>query len=295
MPPVIHLSMADSIQKKKLIGDRVIIILLVIMVVSAIGLGVLANEYAVHNVVLPNGEPTDIPSLDNAFWRVIQSVPGEKKGIVDITLQSSIGNLRVYETLRGYGISNSGQTLAATTAKGVEITKLSSDKTSTFDFPFLFKGEQEKAISWSHLDKYFALGILRVEENKPEVIIFDADGNLKINFSADLAYQINDGLEYVYPVFFSPGKDWLLVRSYIPIDSTGLTPDQMPVNLQVFDLTGNLIWEKEIRDTDQTGAEVAYFWDRDGKTVLYTLVPAGSVINYADKHLFTSIEVIPEL
>lgn len=229
-------------------------------------------------------------TLDTATWKIanIRATSG-KQGSFDLSLKSSIGNLRTYEDIRAYGISSDRKKLAISSPQGLGIIDLPTNKSTLFDAPYTFDGDRGELIAWSADDRLFALPVIKTQGHSTHVLVFKNNGELLHDITAPLAYSPQAGTDVMYPVVFSPTRNVILVRSFQEDDTSGVV-SQRAVTLKVYDLEGNLTWESDIRGRDNSGSEVLYGWDQDGTHVQYAVVPAGKTINYADKFLFTQIE-----
>lgn len=264
---------------------RIGILLFVTIIVLVFVFGVYVNSKYVEL-----GRMVDLPvndTLAGAHWRVSAVTP-QANDQFDLKLMSSIGNIREYKSVRGYGISNAGNQLALTSTDGIEIVNLTDDTKQTLTVPFAYTGESGPNLTWSHDDSYFAFAAYDVNGKIGNLITVNTSTNEVKNFPIDLTY--NDTFA-MYPVQFSPAENLILARMYDPDVDASMQPSARTVTLAILNLSGKKVWEQDVRGaTTDTNSEVIYQWSVNGKLVQYATINKAQPLNYANENLFTQVE-----
>lgn len=281
-----------SITPREKTYSAILVLAFCIFVVVVLVVGILVNSYldGFTSGKGPNG--SDLPTLENANWKVRNVSASNGTEGVKLELKSSVGNLRTYEGVKAYGISSTGKYLALTSSRGLEVVNLAENSTQAINTPFDITGDEGEIISWSFDDGYFAIPVFNNEDDTPHLLVFSRNGTSVEDIGTDLAYKRDGSKITMYPVLFSPQQNQILVRNFDETDTTVSNTSDKPVLLTVLDLKGKNLWEHEARGTS-SDTEVLYYWSADGKCVFFAVIPDNTVINYANKNLFTKVSFEP--
>ncbi len=210
------------------------------------------------------------------YW-YIQKVTPDKNNKFTLAVQSSIGNVRNYENIISYGLSQSGRYLALHNIEGIYIIDLEDESRKTVAAPVdKFFGDIGEVFSWNNDDEYFALPVVvQSPKQHTEVWIYKKDGTLYSTITADIPVS-ESGKSIVEPVYFSKKDNILLIRTY-KTDDLSFVQDSskkyslydLPIYLDTYNLEGKMIEEFNVRDYDTTGTNIIYFWNQTADYIEY--------------------------
>jgi hypothetical protein len=242
-----------------------------------------------------NKQPEGATSIDDATWTISRVDPSGSD--FDLTLTSSIGNVRRYNGVRSYGLSNDRKILITSNNTALNIVSLPEDTRTKIAAPFDYAGDVGQAISWTADDKYFAMAVYKGQDvNDTHVVVYTKAGEVFKDVKDTFTTRAVTGGTALYPVKFSSSHNSFIARAYKSEDkdyykSQNLTVDQLPAYLRVYNLEGQVNKELPVRDASTTGTTVVYFWDETGGYVLYRVMANNTEVNYADETQFVKVGI----
>lgn len=227
-------------------------------------------------------------TLETAFWETSTLTPSlENPGHFDLTVISSIGNLRRYPNIRSFGISNGGQKLAISTDQSFSVVDLRDNSSTILDLPFAYVGDSGEALSWSDDDQYIAFTAISEPENpKSQLIIIKVDDASAKVISENFAYSGDRSNPILYPAKFSPLGKFILTRVF-----DGDHPQLAETSLIMYDTLGNLRKEIIVRAEVPQNDQIVYMWDDTGRYVYYLVTKTNKIVNYANLNQFIKVLV----
>ncbi len=273
--------------------EQVFVLVFVTIVTILVLVTVLFASYLQQANIQPAGG-----TIDQATWDISLVSPSNGSSTnVDLTLTSSIGNVRHYNGIRSYGLSNNRQKLVISNTNALTLVNLPDDAQAKLTPAFDYSGDEGQAISWTADDNYFALAVYKGQDTTDtHVVVYSATGEVFNDIKGTFASMQIEGNTIMFPVKFAPGRNLFIARVFKTDDKTyyasqSLTIDQLPIILRVYNLDGNTVKEMSVRDAATDGSQVVYFWDQAGTHLVYQVVPANQQVNYADDAAFTKVGV----
>lgn len=269
----------DSTPKPK----RNLIALLAIFL-SCFGIAtIITGLYVINFVARQEQAATNNPDIATANWRIKEVLPNpDKPGTRNITLISSIGNLRSYPNVRAFGISRDGKLMATTTGDGAEVVDLATDIHTPISLPFAVSRDIGETITWSYNREYFALPVADAQTQEPYLILVNAQTQQVTAVPTPL-FAGSD-----YPTLFNPNRNLLLTLIYDESENLLANPEERSALLAIVDVTGKRIWERTIKTAKAPG-KITYRWDSTGDYVQYYVDTGNSAVNIYSEHLMAKV------
>jgi len=245
-----------------------------------------------------SNKPSDTATnISDATWTISRVDPSTSGTEFDLTLASSIGNVRRYNGVRSYGLSNSRRTLIISNNTALNIVSLPEDTRTKISAPFDYAGDVGQVISWTADDSHFAMPVYKAQDTTDtHVVVYTKEGAVFKDIKDTFTTHSTSAGTALYPVKFSFTSNSFIARAYKAEDKDyykpqNLTVDQLPAFLRVYNLEGKVTKELPVRDASTSNNSVVYFWDQTGKFVVYRVVANDAPVNYADESQFVKVGI----
>lgn len=230
-------------------------------------------------------------TLEAAGWIISKAEPTGTT--LKITATSSIGNVRTYENVRSFGMSNDGTRLALSTATDLNLIDMPTNTSTKVELPYAYYGDMGEQISWANDDTFFTIaGFKELTDDEGHILIFTAEGKLAQDIRTQIALTFVDGQKVAAKAKFSPDRKLIVVRTY-NLEDHQIEPDvaiaNLPAALTVFNLEGQPHETVYIGET--AGKQLIYTWGESSHKLRYLLTDGNNEINYASEQGFTLVGI----
>src|SRR5690606_621279 len=297
---------SSEIPKKRKIRVRdILLILALIIIVSGITFFLIYLEMKTKEgesvVEVPVSQVMDPSDNGQRFWHIDKAEPSESNGgLYKLTLISNAGNLRYYDNVRSYGLSQSREYLTLVSNESITTIKLIDEEQTTAKLPAQkFSSSFGDQVTWNYDNTSFALAVYTEDKtNQTKIWIFDLNGDLIKEIEANLPVSMDK--KTIEPILFSKGGNFILARTYKALDAEEVKEDgsnykvtELPIYLTVYDLNGDIIKEVMVRDYDEKGSTTVFYqWNlRDSTYLEYILHGRNEKIDPYQSYLFTKVKI----
>lgn len=300
-------SKVDSVSEKKhwhlKARDYILIVMLLILVVG-ITIFLVYMEMRSRNALSPVevavNQILDPNDSGQRFWHVDKVEPSDAKdGLFKITLISNAGNLRYYDNVRSYGLSQSREYLTLVSNESISNIKLIDEAITIAQIPAQkFSSSFGNQVTWNFDNSYYALAVYTDDDtSKTRIWIFDLEGNLVKEIQSSLV--VSTDKKSIEPILFSKSSNFILSRTYKELDMEDIKEDgskytiaELPIYLTVFNIEGATHKELMVRDYEVSNTTVFYQWNlRDPNYIEYIIHERNEMVDPYQTYLFTAVRI----